>query len=93
MTLPQPRLALARLSVWAQAEHPVRTASLMRKLTSSGSKHKKPSAVPTSTSPRERVAGLAAADEAARVPVPTVHDDRPNGIALANRAARIPGCE
>lgn len=92
MTSQKVRILTGRLSVWAQVNHPVGTANLMRKLTSSSShkKHKKKgSATPEDSG--AKIAGMAAADAAAQVPQPITLDDRTSGIALANRAARIPG--
>ncbi|MCF4007533.1 hypothetical protein L1O03_10190 [Corynebacterium uropygiale] len=88
MTSQKVRTLTGRLSVWAQVNHPVGTANLMRKLTSSSSHKKK---APTGPESGPKVAGLAAADAAAKIPHPITLADRTDGIALANRAARIPG--
>lgn len=81
------RRNIAQATVWAQVEHPVGTATIIRKVTSAASSKK--SKQPATTSGTQRQHGLAAADVAAGVP--TTQTDRVDGIVAANIAARIPG--
>lgn len=79
------RRRIAHASVWAQVEHPVGTAKVIRKVTSLGSSKKSKKA--STSLPRKH--GLEAANDAAGVPVSTT--TRNDGIIAANIAARIPG--
>ncbi|MBZ8177315.1 hypothetical protein GP475_00240 [Corynebacterium poyangense] len=88
MSSPEVRAVIGKLGVWAQVNHPVTTANLMRRLTSSKS-HKHHSH--QNISVEERRTGLDVAAKAAGIPQQVPPEDRLNGIALANRAARIPG--
>lgn len=78
------RLA-GRAMTYAQASQPVRTSALIRRLLASSSSSKK-AAQPT----RGRVAGLDAANRAARIPGDPAPLARTSGMDAAARAAGIP---
>lgn len=79
------RLA-GRAMTYAQTSQPVRTSALIRRLLASSSSSKK-----ADHADQGRVAGLDAANRAARIPEDPAPLARTSGMAAAARAAGIPG--